>query len=69
MLFAAGMGPLAFAFLRLVFVGVFQDNLVWFSFWEELTELIYITGVGFILWIFRRGLFPARECQGPTKEV
>ncbi len=60
-LFAAGVGPLAFSFLRLGFFGIYHDNLVWPNFWEELTELMYVTGVGFVLWLFRRGLFPSEK--------
>jgi hypothetical protein len=39
---------------RLVLFQVYRDNLTWFVFWEEVTELIYIVGVGAVLWIFRR---------------
>ena len=65
-LFAAGMGPLGFGFLRLIFFGLYQDNLVWFNFWEELTELMYVSGVGFALWIFQRGLLPVKEGHSVT---
>ncbi len=68
-IFAAGMGPLGFGFLRLVFFGVYQDNLVWFNFWEELTELVYVAGVGFVLWIFQRGLFPMKEDHDPASNI
>ena len=62
-LFAAGVGVLGFSFLRLVFFGIYQDNLIWFNFWEELTELMYMVGVGFALWTFRRGLLHTRESE------
>ncbi len=68
-LFAAGMGPLGFAFLRLILFSLYQDNLVWFNFWEELTELMFIVGVGFTLWIFQRGLFQMKEAHGSNRDV
>jgi rhodanese-related sulfurtransferase len=58
LLFAAGMGPLGFSLLRLLVSAPYADNQVWFVFWEEATELIFIAGVAAMLWIFRRGLFP-----------
>jgi rhodanese-related sulfurtransferase len=68
-LFAAGLGPLGFGFLRLVFFGVYQDNLVWFNFWEELTELVYVVGAGFVLLIFQRGVFQVKEGHISTTDV
>lgn len=60
-LFAAGMGFFGFGFLRLIFFGVYPGNLVWPEFWEEATELMYMAGIGFTLFIFRRSLFAARS--------
>ena len=54
--FAAGCGALGFGLLRLVFFGAYEERLVWFDFWEEVTELIFIAGCAAVLWIFRRGL-------------
>jgi rhodanese-related sulfurtransferase len=56
---AAGAGALGFSYFRLVFVQVYRDNLAWFSFWEEITELIFVAGAGLALWFFRHGLFAA----------
>ncbi len=56
-LLAAGVGALAFSFLRLTFWGIYHDNFVWPNFWEELTELLYVTGVGIVLWLFRKSIF------------
>ncbi|UCG12078.1 MAG: rhodanese-like domain-containing protein [Deltaproteobacteria bacterium] len=56
-LFAAGFGPFGFSMFRLLFTSVYQNNLVWFDFWEELTELLYVATIGCVLWIFRRRLF------------
>ncbi|GAF68899.1 unnamed protein product, partial [marine sediment metagenome] len=62
-LFAAGMGPVGFSMLRTIFTGLYADNLVWSWFWEEGTELLFVAGVCFVLWIFRAGLFP-RAARG-----
>ena len=56
LLFAAGMGPLGFSLLRFFLFASFKNNQVWFEFWEEATELLFIAGVGIALWIFRDGL-------------
>ncbi len=55
--FAGGFGFLGFGFFRLVLFHAYRDNLVWFGFWEELTELMFIASVAAVLWIFRAGLF------------
>lgn len=52
-LLAAGMGALSFSLFRLLFSGVFQNHLIWSTFWEELTELLFVVAVGIILGIFR----------------
>ena len=56
-LFAAGMGPVGFSMLRTIFTGLYADNLVWSWSWEEITELLFVAAVCFVLWIFRAGLF------------
>jgi len=53
-LFAAGMGPLAFSLFRTALLTAYRDNMVWFVFWEEATELLFVAVAGGILWIFRR---------------
>lgn len=60
MLFSLGAGFLSFGLFRLFLFGAFRDNLVWFAFWEEVTELVFMVGVAVILWIFRRSLFAAK---------
>jgi hypothetical protein len=54
--FAAGIAPLGFGMLRSILAGMYSQNLIWFNFWEELTELLFIVGVCFILWVFRQSL-------------
>ena len=56
---AAGTGALGFGTLRMVLVGGYEQNMMWFVFWEEATELIFIAGVCCVLWLFRRGLLAA----------
>ena len=56
--FAAGIGAIGFSFFRLMLFQVYRDNLVWFGAWEETTELLFVLGVGVILWIFRNSLLP-----------
>lgn len=62
---AAGLGALGFSFFRLALVQIYRDNLVWYSFWEEITELIFVAGAGLVLWLFRHGLFvvPSTDAQ------
>ena len=57
MLFASALGPLGFGFMRLFLSAAFSGNLLWYVVWEELTELLFIVAVGFVLWIFRYSLF------------
>ncbi|MGB2615152.1 MAG: rhodanese-like domain-containing protein [Phycisphaerae bacterium] len=61
MLFAVGMGALGFSLMRLFILAPYGDNQVWFTFWEEITELMFVAGAGIVLWIFRPGLFPKKE--------
>ncbi|MGB2821184.1 MAG: rhodanese-like domain-containing protein [Phycisphaerae bacterium] len=56
MFFAAAMGPLGFSLLRLFIYTPYHDSLVWYVFWEEATELLFIVGVAYTLWVFRKGL-------------
>jgi hypothetical protein len=56
--FAAGIGPLGFGMLRMLLGAAYDQNRVWFLFWEETTELLLILGICVLLWIFRHGLFP-----------
>ena len=57
LLLAAALGPLGFGFMRLFLFAVFRDDLVWYAAWEEFTELLFILGVAFVLFVFRDGLF------------
>ena len=55
--FAAGVGPLGFGMFRSILTAMYSQDLVWFAFWEESTELLFIMGICFLLWTFRRQLF------------
>jgi rhodanese-related sulfurtransferase len=59
-LFAAGAGALGFAWFRLFLFAPFADNQVWFAFWEEVTELLYVASIGFVLLVFRGALLGPR---------
>jgi len=61
MLFAVGMGALGFSLMRLFILAPYSNNQVWFVFWEEITELMFVAGAGIVLWIFRPGLFTRKE--------
>ncbi|MEW6440988.1 MAG: rhodanese-like domain-containing protein [bacterium] len=54
---SAGVGFLGFSVFRMVLFHAFRGNLVWYIVWEEVTELIFVAGLGIALLIFRRGLF------------
>jgi hypothetical protein len=68
-LVAAGAGSLGFGFLRLFLFRTFPDALLWSTFWEEITEFMFIAGVICILWIFRARLFPAAETMQSADSV
>jgi hypothetical protein len=57
---AAGLGHLGFSFFRLALLAFYQENMVWFVFWEEMTELVFVVSMGLVLWIFRDGLLRPR---------
>ncbi len=52
-LFGIGVGYLTFGLLRLVLLGLFSSNMVWFVFWEEATELLLILAILTVLVVFR----------------
>ena len=58
--FAAGAGFLGFGLFRLFLFAPFAEDQVWFAFWEELTELIFLAGAAAVLWFFRHGFFGER---------
>ncbi|MGD0537667.1 MAG: hypothetical protein ABSC03_08480 [Verrucomicrobiota bacterium] len=66
-LFSAALGAMGFSLLRLMLVAPFSNNQVWFAFWEEATELLYVGLVGAVLVFFRRGLLVnPRHSEGDT---
>ncbi|MCK5055566.1 MAG: rhodanese-like domain-containing protein [Candidatus Aminicenantes bacterium] len=50
--FCSGMGFLGFSLFRLILFSMYRENLVWFAFWEEFTELLYTAGAGFVILVF-----------------
>jgi hypothetical protein len=59
-LFAGAMGPLSFGLFRLFLYSVYRDELLWAAFWEEVTELVFVASVAFVLWVFRDSLLERR---------
>ena len=57
MFFAAASGAISFSLFRAFLLGPFQENLVWFAFWEEATEFLYVAGAAAVLLVFRQGIF------------
>jgi len=51
-LFSAAMGPMGFGLMRLFLYSAYNDNLLWFEEWEEITELLFTIAVGYVLWLF-----------------
>ena len=56
-LFAAAMGPFGFGLLRLFLSTVYREDLIQYVVWEEITELVFVAAVAFILLVFRHSLF------------
>lgn len=54
--FCGGLGFLGFSLFRMTLGMVYAEALVWATFWEELTELMFISAVIYILWVFRHTL-------------
>jgi len=63
MAFAGGCGAMGFGALRMILAGAYSKRMVYFVFWEEATELLFIIGVCWVLWIFRRRLFASAQEQ------
>ncbi|MBV6397027.1 MAG: hypothetical protein HFACDABA_02631 [Anaerolineales bacterium] len=55
-LFSAGLGALGFSLFRVILGALFAGELVWFEFWEELSELMFTGAFAFLLWQFRGAL-------------
>ncbi len=57
-LFCAGVGFFGFGSFRVTLGLVYAERIVWAIFWEELTELMFVAAVMYVLWIFKRTLLP-----------
>jgi hypothetical protein len=51
-------GFFGFGFFRVTLGMIYAEALVWATFWEELTELIFVCALVFVLWVFRQTLLP-----------
>lgn len=68
--FSAALGALGFGMARFVLVQAFRDNLVWFYFWEELTEFLFVFGIAVLLYVYRKSFFRGRDGkQGYNKDM
>ena len=56
--FAAGLGPFGFGMFRMILASAYDQNRVWYLFWEETTEFLFILSVIATLLIFRRSVLP-----------
>lgn len=54
--FSVATGCIGFSFFRLILLSFYKENMLWFVFWEEATELLLIVFIAVILWIFREEL-------------
>lgn len=54
-LLSLAAGHLGFSLMRLAFAAFYRQGLVWFIFWEELTELLLIAGVLVVVLLIRPG--------------
>jgi len=52
----AGIGALGFSLFRVALNAMFVENLVWFEFWEETTELMFVGIIAFTLWRYKKSL-------------
>jgi len=57
-LFCLGAGFFGFGMFRVTLGMVYAEALMWATFWEELTELLFVAAVIYILWVFRSVLLP-----------
>ena len=67
--FAAAMGPLGFGLMRLFLRTAYREDLAWANIWEELTELLFVAGVGLVLWLFRGALFKEQSTAPDQADV
>lgn len=63
--FFAGVGFGSFAVFRFLLQHAFASALHWADFWEEVTELVAISSIGFLLLFFRAPLFEPRDAGIP----
>jgi hypothetical protein len=67
--FAAAMGPLGFGLMRLFLRTAYREDLAWANIWEELTELLFVAGVGLVLWLFRGAWFKEQSAPPDPADV
>lgn len=54
--FFTGLGFMLYSMFRFFLLAAFQNLPYWYNFWEEITELMMIAGIGLFLFLFRKRL-------------
>ena len=67
-LFCAACGAIGFSWFRMILVRSFSNRLAWFDAWEEMTELLYVAGVGGVLLVFASGLGLFQRASAPKAQ-
>jgi len=57
-LLCTGAEFFGFGLFRVTLGMIYAEALVWATFWEELTELMFVAAAIYILWVFRWTLLP-----------
>jgi hypothetical protein len=65
-LFFAAVGLAAYAVLRHLLANTYREALPWAELWEELTKLLLVATLGFVLLRFRAPLGLVAETRGPS---
>ena len=68
-LFCGGAGFLGFGLFRVMLGMTYAEALVWATFWEEVTELMFVGAVVYILWVFQRTLLPEFHLPAALQRV
>jgi len=63
LLLCGSVGFLGFAVFRVTLGMIYAEALIWATFWEELTELMFVVAVIYLLWVFQRTLLPDFNLQ------
>jgi rhodanese-related sulfurtransferase len=68
-LFCGGAGFFGFGLFRVTLGMIFAEALVWATFWEEVTELMFVGAVIYILWVFQHTFLPEFRLPAALQRV